>query len=141
MHALWTGQSALGSTDLPFASNHHQQVFTLTRLGPEQACGNQSINACSPCTVTTFFITSTVASQERTAIYHPTFDAPDADAVLSSLDGTLYRLPSSVLRRTTTFFASPSFMTELNSKPIPIHEHDPVLEWLLWIICGLVDLP
>ncbi|KAK0207271.1 hypothetical protein IW262DRAFT_664556 [Armillaria fumosa] len=78
-----------------------------------------------------------MASQELAATYHPTFNTSDADAILSSLDGTLYRLPSSVLRRTTTFFASHSFMFEPNSKPIPIHEHDAVLERLLRILSGL----
>ncbi|KAK0467617.1 hypothetical protein IW261DRAFT_1680158 [Armillaria novae-zelandiae] len=72
-------------------------------------------------------------AQELAATYHPTFNAPDADAILSSLDNTLYRLPSPVLRRTTTFFASPSFTFEPRSKPIPIHEHDAVLERLLRI--------
>ncbi|KAK0466611.1 hypothetical protein IW261DRAFT_1613109 [Armillaria novae-zelandiae] len=79
--------------------------------------------------------------QELAATYHPAFNAPDADAVVSSLDNTLYRLPSSVLRRTTTFFVSPSFTFEPPSKSIPIHEHDVVLEWLLWILSGLTTPP
>ncbi|KAK0485538.1 hypothetical protein EDD18DRAFT_699292 [Armillaria luteobubalina] len=87
------------------------------------------------------FSTSTMASQDLAAAYHPTFNAPDADAILSSLDGTLYRLSSSVLRRTTTFFASPSFTFEPNSKPIPIHEQDVVLESLLRIVSGLAIPP
>ncbi|KAK0491731.1 hypothetical protein EDD18DRAFT_1186100, partial [Armillaria luteobubalina] len=82
-----------------------------------------------------------MVSQDLAAAYHLTFNSPDADAILSSLDGTLYRLPSSVLRRTTTFFASPSFTFEPNSKPIPIHEHDPVLERLLQILSGLAIPP
>ncbi|KAK0486733.1 hypothetical protein EDD18DRAFT_1292630 [Armillaria luteobubalina] len=82
-----------------------------------------------------------MASQNLAATYHPTFNSPDAGAILSSLDGTLYRLPSSVLRRTTTFFASPSFTFEPNSKPVPIHEHDPVLEPLLRIVSGLAIPP
>ncbi|KAK0207275.1 hypothetical protein IW262DRAFT_664830 [Armillaria fumosa] len=106
----------------------------LMRLGvPERVCGNQSINTCSPSLLSSL-MTSTMVS-------HPTFNIPDADAILSSLDGTLYRLPSSVLRRTTTFFASPSFTFEPNSKPIPIHEHDPVIERLLRIISGLAIPP
>ncbi|KAK0479847.1 hypothetical protein EDD18DRAFT_845079 [Armillaria luteobubalina] len=83
------------------------------------------------------FSTSTMASQDLAATYHPTFNSPDAHAVLCSLDGTLYRLPPSVLRRTTAFFASQSFTFEPSSKPIPIHEHDAVLERLLRIISGL----
>ncbi|KAK0479830.1 hypothetical protein EDD18DRAFT_1440538 [Armillaria luteobubalina] len=86
------------------------------------------------------FITFTMA-QELAAAYHPNFNSPDADAILSSLDGTLDRLPSSVLRQTTTFFASQSFISEPNSKPIPIHEHDAILERLLRIISGLVVFP
>ncbi len=82
-----------------------------------------------------------MVSQELAAAYHPSFNTPDADAILSSLDGTLYRLPSLVLRRTTTFFASQSFTFEPNSKPIPIHEHDVVLERLLRIISGLALPP
>ncbi|KAK0479851.1 hypothetical protein EDD18DRAFT_1440591 [Armillaria luteobubalina] len=60
-----------------------------------------------------------MASQELTAAYHPTFSSPDSDTILSSLNGTLYCLPSSVL------------------KPILIHEHDIILERLLQIISGL----
>ncbi|KAK0185339.1 hypothetical protein F5146DRAFT_203138 [Armillaria mellea] len=87
------------------------------------------------------FNTSAMASQDLPDTYHPTFNTPNADAVLSSLDGTLYRLPSSVLRRATTFFASRSFAFEPNSNPIPIHEHDVVLERLLRIISGLAIPP
>ncbi|KAK0466614.1 hypothetical protein IW261DRAFT_1683522 [Armillaria novae-zelandiae] len=79
-------------------------------------------------------------AQELAASYHPAFNAPDADAILSSVDNTLYRLPSPVLRRTTTF-ASPSFMFKPPSKPIPIHEHDPVLKRLLRILSGLAIPP
>ncbi|KAK0479836.1 hypothetical protein EDD18DRAFT_1113768 [Armillaria luteobubalina] len=68
-------------------------------------------------------------AQDVAAEYHPTFNAPDADTVLSSLDGTLYRLPSS------------SFTFERNCKPIPIHERDVVLERLLQIISGLAIPP
>ncbi|KAK0467622.1 hypothetical protein IW261DRAFT_1598164 [Armillaria novae-zelandiae] len=80
-------------------------------------------------------------AQELAAAYHPAFNAPDADAILSSPDSTLYRLPSPVLRCTTTFFASPSFTFEPPSKPIPVHEHDIVLERLLRILSGLAIPP
>ncbi|KAK0467599.1 hypothetical protein IW261DRAFT_1426457 [Armillaria novae-zelandiae] len=73
--------------------------------------------------------------QELAATYPPTFNAPDADAILSSLDNTLYRLPSPVLRCTT--FVFPSFTFEPPSKPISIHEHDTVLERLLQILSSL----
>ncbi|KAK0491698.1 hypothetical protein EDD18DRAFT_1109451 [Armillaria luteobubalina] len=57
-----------------------------------------------------------MASQERAA----TYNALDADAIISSLDDTLYRFLS---------------------KPIPIHEHDVILELLLRIISGLAIPP
>ncbi|KAG7439355.1 uncharacterized protein BT62DRAFT_925865 [Guyanagaster necrorhizus] len=78
-----------------------------------------------------------MVSQDFAARCHPTFNTPGADAVLSSLDDTLYRLPSFVLRRSTAFFASSSFTFGRDSEPIPIHEHDVVLERLLRIISGL----
>ncbi|KAK0466600.1 hypothetical protein IW261DRAFT_1426741 [Armillaria novae-zelandiae] len=113
-----------------------QQVFTLMRFGePARPCGDESTNTCSP-SLPSSFLTSTMA-QELAAAYHPAFNAPDADAILSSLDNTLYRLPSPVLRRTTTFFASPSFTFDPPRKPIPVHEHDIVLERLLRILSGL----
>ncbi|KAK0462138.1 hypothetical protein IW261DRAFT_1312067, partial [Armillaria novae-zelandiae] len=71
--------------------------------------------------------------------YPPTFNAPDTDAILSSLDNTLYRLPSPVLRCTT--FVFPSFMFEPPSKPISIHKHDTILERLLRILSGLAIAP
>ncbi|KAK0436270.1 hypothetical protein EV421DRAFT_1716117 [Armillaria borealis] len=55
-----------------------------------------------------------MASQGLAVTYHPGFNTTDADAVLFSLDGTLYRLSSLVLRRTTNLFASSSFMFERN---------------------------
>ncbi|KAK0450464.1 uncharacterized protein EV420DRAFT_736622 [Desarmillaria tabescens] len=84
------------------------------------------------------FIASTM---DHRSAYHPNFSNPGADAVLSSLDGTLYRLPSSVLRRTTTFFASSSFTFGPDNESIPIHEHDDILERLLRIISGLAIPP
>ncbi|KAK0466627.1 hypothetical protein IW261DRAFT_1113809 [Armillaria novae-zelandiae] len=112
-------------------TSNKSSVFTLMRLGePERPCGNQSLNTCyarhhyrSP---------SHFHHGTRTRSSIP----PEADAILSSLDNTLYRLSSPVLRRTTTF-ASPSFTFEPPSKPIPIHEYDTVLEWLLRILSGV----
>ncbi|KAK0479841.1 hypothetical protein EDD18DRAFT_1113773 [Armillaria luteobubalina] len=80
-------------------------------------------------------------AQDLAAAYRPMFNAPDTDAILSSLDGTLYRVPSSLLQRTTTFFMSPSFTFGPNGKPVPIHKHDAVLERLLRIISGLAIPP
>ncbi|PBK83223.1 hypothetical protein ARMGADRAFT_1089570 [Armillaria gallica] len=82
-----------------------------------------------------------MASQELAATYHPIFNTLDAGEVLSSIDGALYRLPSLVLRRTATFFASSSFTFEPKSKSIPIHEHDVVLERLLRISNSLAIPP
>ncbi|KAK0467611.1 hypothetical protein IW261DRAFT_1426467 [Armillaria novae-zelandiae] len=114
----------------------------LMRLGePGRPCGNESINTCLPSPGYHCSLNTSMMSQERAATYHPAFNAPDADAILSSLDNTLYRLPSPVLRRTTIFFASPSFTFEPPSKSIPIHEHDPVLERLLRILSGLAIPP
>ncbi len=62
-----------------------------------------------------------MASQDPTATYHSGFDTPDADGLSSSLDGMLFRLPSSVLRRSTAFFTSSSFTFIPNRKPIPIN--------------------
>ncbi|KAF9061296.1 hypothetical protein BDP27DRAFT_1429110 [Rhodocollybia butyracea] len=38
--------------------------------------------------------------------YHPQFNSPEADITLSSLEGTLYRIPSFVLKSTSGFFES-----------------------------------
>ncbi|KAG7439731.1 uncharacterized protein BT62DRAFT_691684 [Guyanagaster necrorhizus] len=78
-------------------------MIMLMRLGfPEGSCGNGAINKCSPCVSARLsslssFTASTMASQDVAARCYPTFNTPGADAVLSSLDSTLYRLPSFVL--------------------------------------------
>ncbi|KAK0450462.1 uncharacterized protein EV420DRAFT_736563 [Desarmillaria tabescens] len=108
---------------------------------PERPCGNETINTCSLCRVTPGRPSFIASTMDHRSAYQPTFSNPDADAVLSSLDGTLYRLPSSVLRRTTTFFASSSFTFGPDGESIPIHEHDVILERLLRIISGLAIPP
>ncbi|PBK58805.1 hypothetical protein ARMSODRAFT_1027929 [Armillaria solidipes] len=77
-----------------------------------------------PTSILPSFLTFTMASQDLAATYHTSFNIPGADAILSSLDGILYRLPSSVFRRSTKFFTSNSFT--FDNKPIPIYEHDVV---------------
>ncbi|SJK98905.1 uncharacterized protein ARMOST_02181 [Armillaria ostoyae] len=88
-----------------------------------------------PASILPSFLTFTMASQDLAATYHTSFNIPGADAILSSLDGILYRLSSSVFRRSTKFFASNSFT--FDNKPIPIYEHDVVEERLLWILSDL----
>ncbi|SJL02819.1 uncharacterized protein ARMOST_06157 [Armillaria ostoyae] len=100
---------------------------------PERACGNESINTCAPCTVTRSILPSSFLLprrcrkiSQRHIILASTLQAP-----------TLYRLPSFVLQKTTTFIASKYFAFEPDCQPIPVHEHDVVLERLLRIISGL----
>ncbi|PBK59665.1 hypothetical protein ARMSODRAFT_1027211 [Armillaria solidipes] len=88
-----------------------------------------------PMSIFPSFLTFTMASQDLAAMYHTSFNIPGADTILSSLDGILYRLPSSVFRRSTKFFTSNSFT--FDNKPIPIDEHDVVVERLLWILSDL----
>ncbi|KAK0209336.1 hypothetical protein DFS33DRAFT_527004 [Desarmillaria ectypa] len=108
---------------------------------PERTCSNENINTCSPCRVIPGLHSFIAPMMDLAATYHPSFNSPDADAILSSRDGTLYRIPSVILRRTTTFFASSYFTFGPDSKPIPIHEHDVVLERLLRILSGLAIPP
>ncbi|SJL02809.1 uncharacterized protein ARMOST_06146 [Armillaria ostoyae] len=73
---------------------------------------------------------SPMASQGVAAMYHPDFNTPGADALLSLLVGTPFYFPSSVLRRSTAFFTLSSFTFVPNNIPIPLHEHDAVLTWV-----------
>ncbi|KAK0185330.1 hypothetical protein F5146DRAFT_1125283 [Armillaria mellea] len=139
--------AAFRSTNIFPASHQQQHVFILMRLGLPERAMRQRVHQHMPTwlldqlSLLSSFNTSAMASQDLPDTYHPTFNIPNADAVLSSLDGTLYGLPSSVLQRATTFFVSRSFAFEPNSNPIPIHEHDVVLEQLLRIISDLAILP
>ncbi|KAK0218482.1 hypothetical protein EDD85DRAFT_942340 [Armillaria nabsnona] len=62
-----------------------------------------------------------MALQDLAATYHPGFDTPDADALSSSLDGMVFRLPSSVLLQFAAFFISSTLTFLPNGKPIPIN--------------------
>lgn len=74
--------------------------------------------------------------------FHPRFAAPNADIVLRSSEGTLYRIHSHTLRTSSGLFRSmlslPQPETDLiDTGYIPIHEPDAVLERLLRLLCGL----
>lgn len=77
--------------------------------------------------------------------YHPQFAFADADVVLCSTEGTLYHVYSYTLKTTCglfrTMFSLPQKLgVEGDSKtpePIPIYEHDNVLEKILCMIHGL----
>ncbi|KAF7296400.1 BTB domain-containing protein [Mycena chlorophos] len=76
--------------------------------------------------------------------YHPSFDDEFADVVLQSLEGTLYRVHSFVLRTTSGFFRTMLSLPQPpapDGKPhhaeIPVGEHDAVLERVLRMLCGL----
>ncbi|KAJ6517894.1 hypothetical protein C8R47DRAFT_959925 [Mycena vitilis] len=77
--------------------------------------------------------------------YHPLFADPAADTVLRSAEGTLFRIPAHVLRRTTGYFAAtlpPSSALNINTaqhpaQPIPHTEPAALLARALLILCGL----
>ncbi|KAJ6555232.1 hypothetical protein B0H10DRAFT_2241465 [Mycena sp. CBHHK59/15] len=71
--------------------------------------------------------------------YHPLFTDPTADTVLRAADGTLFRVPTAVLQRTTSFFSSaPSSASAL---PLPLPEPAPALATVLAFLCGLESPP
>lgn len=73
--------------------------------------------------------------------FHPVFNSPDADVILCSSEGTLYRVPSYTLRTTSGLFRTmlelPQGASTRQDEPIPIDEKDKVLERLLRMISGL----
>jgi hypothetical protein len=78
--------------------------------------------------------------------YHPLFSFEDADVVLSSCDGVLFRVPSATLRMTSSWFRAmfklpqPSTSASKSSSPdtISLSEDSVTLENLLRMVCGLV---
>jgi len=80
--------------------------------------------------------------------YHPLFCMEDADVILSSCDGVLFRVPSATLKMTSSWFRTmfklPQPSTSLNppvrSSPdtITLSEDSTTLENLLRMVCGLV---
>ncbi|TFK35125.1 hypothetical protein BDQ12DRAFT_612203 [Crucibulum laeve] len=94
-----------------------------------------------------------IASCSRT--YHPSFSSLEADVVLRSTEGTLYRVDSYTLLTTSglfeTMFRLPQPKTQYESssdcqvladiretEEIDVYESDDVLERLLPLLCGLV---
>ncbi|KAI0028879.1 hypothetical protein K488DRAFT_89317 [Vararia minispora EC-137] len=74
--------------------------------------------------------------------YHPLFSMEDADVVLSSCDGTLFRVPSATLKMTSSWFRT---MFKLPQPPassttdiITLSEDSVTLEGLLRMVCGIV---
>ncbi|KAJ7183753.1 hypothetical protein C8R46DRAFT_1308735 [Mycena filopes] len=78
-------------------------------------------------------------------VYHSDFADPDADIVLASSEGTLYRVHAYTLRTTSGFFKTllslPPPPGGHSDEPIPTHEADNVLEPLLCLMCGLPTPP
>ncbi|KAJ3986633.1 hypothetical protein F5890DRAFT_1436854 [Lentinula detonsa] len=79
-------------------------------------------------------------SNESSCSYHPLFSSPEADTVISSLEGTLYRVPSFVLRSTSRFWDTllsiPSQSTSTSS-PIPASQNNDILVPMLCLMSGL----
>ncbi|KAF9035177.1 hypothetical protein BJ165DRAFT_1355710 [Panaeolus papilionaceus] len=84
--------------------------------------------------------------------YHPCFTSPDADIILRSTQGTLYRIHSYTLRSTSGFFDTMfslpqpkvSRLLEGSGEPstpaptvLDVYENDFAMEHLLKIMCGL----
>lgn len=78
---------------------------------------------------------------------HPSFNTKEANVILSSVEGTLFRVPSFVLRNTTGYFRAvlpppspfgqPVIGQEQTADPIIVDEKDVVLERFLRLISGL----
>ncbi|KAF7326140.1 BTB domain-containing protein [Mycena kentingensis (nom. inval.)] len=73
--------------------------------------------------------------------HHSVFSDATADVVLQSLEGTLYRVPSFVLRTTSGFFRTmlslPQPADAKTTHEIPVGEHDGVMERVLRMMCGM----
>ncbi|KAJ7358570.1 hypothetical protein DFH08DRAFT_770375 [Mycena albidolilacea] len=77
-------------------------------------------------------------STATTSPYHPLFNDPAADTVLRSTEGTLFRVPAFVLRRTTGYFAATlPPPTAADTEPVPLDEPASLLAHTLSILCGL----
>ncbi|KAL1744738.1 hypothetical protein HDZ31DRAFT_82443 [Schizophyllum fasciatum] len=75
---------------------------------------------------------------------HPDFSSLDADAAICSQSGTLFRVPSVVLKMTSGFFRSVLSLPPPKpsvENPIPIAESDEVIAPLLKLMCGLAIPP
>jgi hypothetical protein len=78
----------------------------------------------------------TAESSECVSAYHPLFNDPAADTVLRSTEGTLFRVPAFVLRRTAGYFVA-TLPDTAAAEPIPLEEPAALLERVLSILCGL----
>ncbi|KAJ7732356.1 hypothetical protein DFH07DRAFT_929071 [Mycena maculata] len=80
-----------------------------------------------------------------TPTYNEAFSSSEADIVLESSDGTLYRVHSYTLRTTSGLFRTmlslPPPSGGHTHEPIAIHHPDAVVEPLLRLICGLATRP
>ncbi|KAJ7622040.1 hypothetical protein FB45DRAFT_121251 [Roridomyces roridus] len=80
------------------------------------------------------------ASSSSSKRFHPAFAALDADIVLESSDGELYRIHAYTLRSTSGFFRA---MLSLPQPPgrrdatIQVHQPKDTVEQLLCLMCGL----
>ncbi|KAJ6494252.1 hypothetical protein C8R45DRAFT_824731 [Mycena sanguinolenta] len=68
--------------------------------------------------------------------YHPLFSDPAADTILRSIEGTLFRVPAFVLRRTTGYFAA-TLPALADAEQIPLDEPAALLAQTLSLLCGL----
>ncbi|KAG6814625.1 hypothetical protein H0H87_008438 [Tephrocybe sp. NHM501043] len=102
------------------------------------------------CSVPPFYIVSTLASNQcksTASKVHPSFNSKVANVVLRSSEGTLYSIPSFVLRNTTSYFRSilhipPAFGQQTSSQEqltdsIVVDEKDVILGRILRLISGL----
>ncbi|KAJ7107002.1 hypothetical protein C8R44DRAFT_805089 [Mycena epipterygia] len=84
------------------------------------------------------------AHEPNTLCYHPAFSS-EADIVLQSAEGTLYRIHSYTLRTTSGLFRTmlslPPPTGGHMAEPIAIHEPDAVADPLLRLMCGLATDP
>lgn len=95
-------------------------------------------------------------SQYQPSIYHPLFASPEADVILRSLEGTLYRLNSLTLHQSSGLFATMFSLPQpkshyrvqpernhchlrgtLESEIIDVYENDFVLDRILRLVSGL----
>ncbi|KAJ6488991.1 hypothetical protein C8R45DRAFT_250053 [Mycena sanguinolenta] len=81
----------------------------------------------------------------HTPTYHTAFAAPDAEIVIASSEGTLYRVHAYTLRTTSGLFKTllslPPPPGGHTTEPIAIHKPDAVVEPLLRLMCGLATSP
>lgn len=87
----------------------------------------------APCytKIDTALLTRSVVGSKK---FHPEFSFPDADVILRSFEGTLYRIHSYTLRTTSGLFSTMFSLPQ--PEEIPIYESDFVLERLLRLLAA-----